>query len=105
MTEMATRAGAVVREMKKPVYVISTDTMVENPVVALWVTESLAKISKAAQELGLPFEAKQLHPTVEDSFWVNLIGKGYPAPRHYGSRPDRKLERPSGTRERAPRGE
>ena len=68
-------------QMKKPVYVISTDTMVENPVVALWVTESLAKISKAAQELGLPFEAKQLHPTVEDSFWVNLIGKGYPAPR------------------------
>ena len=48
-------------QMKKPVYVISTDTMVENPVVALWVTESLAKISKAAQELGLLFEAKQLH--------------------------------------------
>jgi len=68
-------------QLKKPVHVISTDTMVENPIVSLWVTESLAKIGKAAQEQGLPFEAKQLHPTVEDSFWVNLIGKGYPAPR------------------------
>ena len=68
-------------QLKKPVYVISTDTMVENPIVSLWVTESLAKIGKAAQEQGLPFEARQLHPTVEDSFWVNLIGKGYPAPR------------------------
>ena len=40
-------------QLKKPVYVISTDTMVENPIVSLWVTESLAKISKSASDCVL----------------------------------------------------
>ena len=31
---------------------------------------------------SLPFVAHRLTPEVEDTFWVNLIGKGYPAPRH-----------------------
>jgi DNA sulfur modification protein DndC len=35
-----------------------------------------------AGELGLPIEPHKLTPEVKDSFWVNLIGKGYPAPRH-----------------------
>src|SRR5438105_232293 len=30
---------------------------------------------------GMPVEPHKLTPEVEDSFWVNLIGKGYPAPR------------------------
>jgi len=64
-----------------PIYIISTDTLVENPVVALWVMESLDKMKKAARESDLPFFPHRLTPEVEDSFWVNLIGKGYPAPR------------------------
>jgi DNA sulfur modification protein DndC len=32
--------------------------------------------------MQMPFEPNRLTPQVEDSFWVNLIGKGYPAPRH-----------------------
>ena len=35
----------------------------------------------AAQQIGLPFHPHPLQPEVQDSFWVNLIGKGYPAPR------------------------
>jgi len=65
----------------KPVHVISTDTMVENPVVAAWVANSLKEINRAANASGLPIQAHRLTPRVEDSFWVNLIGKGYPAPR------------------------
>ena len=30
----------------------------------------------------MPILATLLHPRVEETFWVNLIGKGYPAPRH-----------------------
>lgn len=66
----------------KPVHVISTDTLVENPIVAAWVTHSLDKINDAAEASSLPFVAHRLTPEVEDTFWVNLIGKGYPAPRH-----------------------
>ena len=66
----------------KPIEVISTDTLVENPIVAQWVARSLEQITRAAIEKGLPIRANRLTPTVQDSFWVNLIGKGYPAPRH-----------------------
>src|SRR3984957_4806696 len=65
----------------KPVHVISTDTLVENPVVAAWVTRSLEAMQEAAKEKELPFIPHRLTPALQDSFWVNLIGKGYPAPR------------------------
>src|SRR4051794_17750317 len=65
----------------KPVHVISTDTLVEQPLVAAWVDRSLARLGEAAQAQGMPFTPHKLTPALEDSFWVNLIGKGYPAPR------------------------
>ena len=65
----------------KPVYVISTDTLVENPIVAAWVANSLERMKQGATSENLHIEPHRLIPKVEDSFWVNLIGKGYPAPR------------------------
>lgn len=65
----------------KPVHVISTDTLVEQPVVAAWVNESLKLMERAAREQGLPIYPHRLTPLVKNSFWVNLIGRGYPAPR------------------------
>lgn len=70
------------QDRKKAVHVISTDTLVENPIVAAWVSNSLEQINIAAAKGGLPFRAHRLTPQIEDTFWVNLIGKGYPAPRH-----------------------
>jgi DNA sulfur modification protein DndC len=67
---------------KKIIYVISTDTLVENPVVAKWVSNSLEIMRHAAEAQGMPFQPRRLTPKIEDSFWVNLLGKGYPAPRH-----------------------
>ncbi len=66
----------------KPIYVISTDTLVENPVVAQWVGLSLTQMEQAATAQRMPFQPRRLTPTVENTYWVNLIGKGYPAPRH-----------------------
>jgi DNA sulfur modification protein DndC len=65
----------------KTVHVISTDTLVENPIVARWADRSLDAMRAAAARDGLPIFAHRLTPAVEDSFWVLLIGKGYPAPR------------------------
>jgi DNA sulfur modification protein DndC len=65
----------------KPVHVISTDTLVENPVVASWVARSLQTMNRAAEERGVPIRSHRLTPNVTDTFWVNLIGRGYPAPR------------------------
>lgn len=65
----------------KPVHIISTDTLVENPVVALWVEQSLIAMQQAIDKSGLPFHPHRLTPAVQDRFWVNLIGRGYPTPR------------------------
>lgn len=66
----------------KPVHVISTDTLVENPVVASWVEVSLNTMKLAALAQDLPIiKPHRLTPKLADRFWVNLIGKGYPAPR------------------------
>lgn len=65
----------------KPIHVISTDTLVEQPLVAAWVETSHAKMRQAAEEQQMPITAHKLTPAVRDTFWVNLIGKGYPAPR------------------------
>jgi DNA sulfur modification protein DndC len=69
------------RRRFKPIHVISTDTLVENPVIAAWVTFALKSIEFSAQTKRLLFYPHRLTPSLENRFWVNLIGKGYPAPR------------------------
>lgn len=65
---------------RKPVYVISSDTLVETPVIVRYIDETLERIQTSAAKNGLPFKTNKVAPTVEQSFWVNLIGRGYPAP-------------------------
>ena len=74
-------AGLQPEQRTKTVHVISTDTLVENPLVAAWVGRSLEAMRRAAAAQQLPFEVHRLTPKVEDSFWVCLIGRGYAAPR------------------------
>lgn len=66
---------------RKPVYVISTDTLVESPVIAKWVEHSLDYIRQESGEQRMPFEVHRLTPKVNETFWVNLLGRGYPYPR------------------------
>jgi len=69
-------------ERTKPIYIVTTDTMVENPAVANWVSTSLDQMQETANFENLPINTQLLTPAIQDSFWVNLLGKGYPAPRH-----------------------
>ncbi|WP_435947070.1 phosphoadenosine phosphosulfate reductase domain-containing protein [Dryocola sp. BD586] len=73
---------AAEKKAHKKVHVISTDTLVENPIVALWVTRSLKQMEAAVNEQDIPLTPHRLTPAVNDRFWVNLIGRGYPAPRY-----------------------
>ena len=66
---------------KKPIHVINTDTLVESPIVSQWVQQSLAKMDQAAAEDNLPIITHRLTPAYNNTFWVNLIGRGYPFPR------------------------
>ena len=66
----------------RKVYVICNNTLVENPSVIKYVDEILEKIQKGAVEQGMPITVDQTTPQLENTFWVNLIGKGYPAPNN-----------------------
>ena len=68
-------------QRSKTIHVISTDTLVESPVVALWANNSLEKMKRAADIEGLPIIPHRLTPQIQNTFWVNLIGRGYPCPR------------------------
>lgn len=74
-------AGLPKEKRNKTVHVISTDTLVENPIVAAWVDRSMSVMGQAAHEREVPVKPRLLRPEVAESFWVNLIGRGYPAPR------------------------
>lgn len=74
-------ASLPMEKRTKKIYVITTDTLVENPIVAHWVKGCLKRMEISAKEQQMPFEPHLLTPAVKDSFWVCLIGKGYPAPR------------------------
>jgi len=74
-------AALPLEKRSKKIQVITTDTLVENPIVSAWVRKSLEQMKIAAQEQSLPIEPHLLQPQVQDTFWVNLVGKGYPAPR------------------------
>lgn len=67
-------------ERQKPIFVIASDTKVETPVIVDYINDTLGRINQAAQEQNMPFKAEKVMPTVNDGFWVNLIGRGYPAP-------------------------
>lgn len=75
-------ADLPVEQRTKDIHVISTDTLVENPVIAAWVVNSLDRIGRAADILGLRIKAHRLTPALGNRYWVSLIGKGYPAPRN-----------------------
>lgn len=68
-------------QRKKTIYVMNTDTLVESPVVSKWVERSLEAMRTAANEKHLPIVPKRLIPDYDNTFWVNLIGRGYPFPR------------------------
>lgn len=67
-------------QRKKPVYVISSDTLVETPVIVRYIDSTLDRIQTTAKEQDMPFITQKVSPRIDRSFWVNLLGRGYPAP-------------------------
>lgn len=69
------------KQLHKTVHIINTDTLVESPKIERWAAKSLEMMQKAAMADGLPFETHRLTPDLDNTFWVNFLGKGYPFPR------------------------
>ena len=67
-------------KLHKKIYIISSDTLVETPPIIERITTSLKKMGDAAKKAELPFSTNLLEPKLSDTFWVRLLGLGYPAP-------------------------
>ena len=73
-------------ERNKKVYVITSDTMVENPIVKKYMHESSEKISSESKSQKLNIQAEIIYPDIHQTFWARVIGLGYPTPEPPGFR-------------------
>lgn len=64
----------------RPVHFVGNDTLVESPLVVGHLADSLREMGDAAIAFGLPVVTKITRPAPDQSFWVNLVGRGYPSP-------------------------
>lgn len=67
----------------RPIFVLSSDTLVETPYIIEHIKASHFLIEEAAASLGLPLVHKMVTPELNDTFWVRLIGFGYPPPSKF----------------------
>lgn len=73
-------------ERTKQVYIVTSDTMVENPIVKQYMYRMRDAINAASEAEGLRAEAHILHPEIRQTFWSLVIGLGYPTPEPPGFR-------------------
>ena len=72
--------GLKPEERHKHVFVVASDTLVETPIVVNHVNRSLEAIQRGAARDKLPITSHKVVPKTNETFWANLLGKGYPAP-------------------------
>ena len=68
----------------KAVHIVSSDTLVENPIVRDYMHKMSDMINSVGRELNI--KADIIYPNVEDTFWSKVIGLGYPTPEAPGFR-------------------
>lgn len=73
-------------ERNKKVYIVTSDTMVENPIVKAYMQQMSNAINNASHEKQLNVEAHIINPEVKNRFWSLVIGLGYPTPEAPGFR-------------------
>ena len=64
----------------KEVNVVCTDTRVEIPAIVEAIESTLTRMRKFSAEQNLKIDVHLLRPPAEESFWVKIIGRGYPPP-------------------------
>ena len=67
-------------ERRRPVHIVANDTLVESPLVIGHIRKVQDQMRRAADAFGLPVTVATTAPAADHTFWVNLIGRGYPSP-------------------------
>lgn len=69
--------------LTRQIYVVCNDTLVENPRIVKFISKTLKRIQQEANLNHFPIIVHQTMPNLENTFWVKLIGLGYPAPNKF----------------------
>ena len=72
-------------QRKKNVYIVSSDTLIENPLIKIYLNKMNKLLGEAAEKDELPIISTMVTPSANNSFWANVIGRGFPTPRMNGS--------------------
>ena len=67
-------------ERKRQIHIVGNDTLVESPLVINHMRRSLDTIRQAIGAKDLPMSATITKPCIDQTFWVNVIGRGYIPP-------------------------
>ena len=67
-------------ERRRPVHIVSNDTLVESPLVVGHIIAVQAEMQRAVAAFDLPISIGTTQPDPDATFWVNLVGRGYPSP-------------------------
>ena len=68
------------KQLHKKIFIISSDTLVESPKVVQQIITMLDMMEGASKKTHLPISTNLVRPVIQDTFWVCLLGKGFPAP-------------------------
>ncbi len=83
-------------ERRRPIIVLGNDTLVESPLVIRHLHQSLGKIQSAATANEMPLDVKITTPAIDQTYWVNVIGRGYiPPTRNFRWCTDRMKIKPT----------
>lgn len=75
-----------IEDRTKKVYIITSDTGVENPIVEKYMHDSSSHINESSIKDQLNIEAHVIYPQPDQTFWSRVIGYGYPTPEPPGFR-------------------
>jgi DNA sulfur modification protein DndC len=67
-------------QRKRPISVLCTDTHVEITAIVDMVESTLDRMLMRSEQDRLNIDANLLKPVIGESFWINIIGRGYPSP-------------------------
>lgn len=73
-------------ERKKKIFIVTSDTGVENPIVKNYMHTSSKKINEFSKKVNANIQADIIYPDVMQSYWNLVIGLGYPTPEPPGFR-------------------
>lgn len=61
-------------QRRKKVYIISSDTMIENPLIKVYLSRMNKMLGEAAKRDNVPILSFMVTPEPNNTFWANIIG-------------------------------